>query len=158
MYAASCMLCGICCSLIYEFSMNYIVLNIVSFFYGIFLASSFSFTPTLLMEILPVETFTKAYGLQLMCQGLGHLAGPPLAGLILGTCFLRFTFVVILAYLADVTLTWGITFHVSAVSIFMSGLFIMLIPYTKNKKLVGSGLTENEKEAANDEKDIISSM
>lgn len=154
MYAASCMLCGLCCSLIYEFSMNYILLNIVSFFYGIFLASSFSFTPTLLIEILPVETFTKAYGLQLMCQGLGHLAGPPLAGLLLLSFVWRFIIIIVVAYLADVSLTWRITFHVSAVSIFMSGLFIMLIPYTKNRKLFGTGLTENEKEA--DEKDNFS--
>lgn len=79
-YGVCLILCGICCSAIYFFTMNYIVLHIFGALYGIFLASSFSFAPILLVELLPLDTFTKAYGLQLMCEGIGHLAGPPFAG------------------------------------------------------------------------------
>jgi ABC-type uncharacterized transport system permease subunit len=73
-------LCGACCSAIFLATANYTLLNIFAVLYGVFLASSFSFTPIVLVELLPLETFTKAYGLQLMCQGIGHLGGPPFAG------------------------------------------------------------------------------
>ena len=50
-------------------------------FFGLFVASNFSFTPTILVELVPLDRFTTAYGLTLLCQGVGTLIGPPLAGL-----------------------------------------------------------------------------
>lgn len=56
-----------------------------------------------------------------------------------------------LAYLADVTGSWAAAFHVSAVWIVIAGILILVVPYTKNKKMFGSGLTEKELENANAE-------
>ncbi|EFA08671.2 monocarboxylate transporter 13 [Tribolium castaneum] len=126
-YGVCLILCGACCSALYFYTANYIMVHIFGALYGIFLASSFSFTPILLVELLPLETFTKAYGLQLMCQGIGHLGGPPFAAL-----------------LADITNSWSYAFHLSGVMIVLSGILILVIPYTKNRKIFGSGLVEKE--------------
>lgn len=48
--------------------------------FGLFFASCFSLLPSLLGELVPLEDFTMAYGLILLCMGVGNLAGPPLAG------------------------------------------------------------------------------
>ncbi|KAL1116061.1 hypothetical protein AAG570_005556 [Ranatra chinensis] len=48
--------------------------------FGAFFASCYSFTPPLLVELVPLDRFTTAYGLSLLCQGIGNLLGPPLAG------------------------------------------------------------------------------
>lgn len=48
--------------------------------FGLFFASSFSFTPVILVQLIPLDRFTTAYGLTLLCQGVGNLVGPPLAG------------------------------------------------------------------------------
>ncbi|KAJ3624311.1 hypothetical protein MTP99_017947 [Tenebrio molitor] len=126
-YGVCMILCGACCSAIFLATANYTLLNIFAVLYGVFLASSFSFTPIVLVELLPLETFTKAYGLQLMCQGIGHLGGPPFAAL-----------------LADLTGTWSYSFHLAGVWIVISGLLMLIIPYTKNRKLIGTGPVEKE--------------
>ncbi|RZC35958.1 monocarboxylate transporter 14-like [Asbolus verrucosus] len=126
-YGVCLILCGVCCSAMYIFTWNYILLNICGVLYGVFLASNFSFTPVLLVELLPLDTFTKAYGLQLMCQGLGHLGGPPLAGL-----------------LKDITHSWSYSFHLAGVHIVAAGMLVLLIPYTRNRKLIGSGPLEKD--------------
>lgn len=59
---------------------NYILLCISSACFGLFFASCFSLLPSLLAELVPLEEFTMAYGLVLLCQGIGNLIGPPLAG------------------------------------------------------------------------------
>lgn len=48
--------------------------------FGLFFASTFSFTPIILADLVPIDSFTMAYGLVLLCQGIGNLIGPPLAG------------------------------------------------------------------------------
>lgn len=53
---------------------------ISSALFGLFFASNFSFTPGILVQLVPLERFTTAYGLILMSQGIGHLGGPPLGG------------------------------------------------------------------------------
>lgn len=58
-----------------------VALIITASAFGLFVASNFSFTPTILVEIVPLDRFTTAYGLTLLCQGVGALVGPPLAGL-----------------------------------------------------------------------------
>lgn len=56
------------------------MLEISSALFGVFLSSTFSFTPGILVELVPLERFTIAYGLQLLCMGIGILSGPPFAG------------------------------------------------------------------------------
>lgn len=62
------------------FTSVYILVVITAGFFGLFFASNFSFTPVILVQLVPLERFTTAYGLNLMCQGIGHLSGPPLGG------------------------------------------------------------------------------
>lgn len=44
-------------------------------------ASSFSFTPIILVQLVSLDDFTCAYGLVLLIQGVGNLVGPPISGL-----------------------------------------------------------------------------
>ncbi|CAG9767258.1 unnamed protein product [Ceutorhynchus assimilis] len=108
---------------------NYIMLEICAALFGIFVSSSFSFTPGILVELVPLERFTVSYGLQLLCMGIGLLAGPPFAAL-----------------LYDITGNWKQSFYQAAVWVILSGLFVGLIPYTKNKKMIGKGPVEKEVE------------
>lgn len=62
------------------FSTNYPLLLASCALFGLFFASTFSFTPVILVELVPLDRFTTAYGLILLCQGIGNLLGPPLAG------------------------------------------------------------------------------
>lgn len=59
---------------------NFILFCGLAVVFGITFASSFSFTPTILVEIVDLEDFTCAYGLILLTQGIGNLVGPPIAG------------------------------------------------------------------------------
>lgn len=59
---------------------SYIALCIVATVFGITFASSFSFTPIILVQLVNLDDFTCAYGLVLLVQGVGNLIGPPLAG------------------------------------------------------------------------------
>lgn len=52
--------------------------------FGLTFAANFSFTPTILVELIPLERFTTAYGLILLCQGIGNLLGPPIGGKLWG--------------------------------------------------------------------------
>lgn len=62
---------------------SYWGLACVSAIFGLSLASSYSYTPAILMELMPIDRFTVAYGLILLSQGLGHLIGPPIGGKLL---------------------------------------------------------------------------
>lgn len=61
-----------------EYSFYILALNAVIF--GLMFSSSYSYTPSILVELIALERFTMAYGLVLLSQGLGHLIGPPMAG------------------------------------------------------------------------------
>ncbi|XP_021938481.1 uncharacterized protein LOC110839018 isoform X2 [Zootermopsis nevadensis] len=102
--------------------MNYWLLAVTVALFGAFFASSFSFTPPIVVQLIPLERFTTAYGLVLLCQGIGNLLGPPLGGLIF-----------------DITLSWDLSFYVAGVWIVVAGVLIWLIPVTKNRVLWGSG-------------------
>lgn len=60
------------------YSFYIIALNAVIF--GLMFSSSYSYTPSILVELIALERFTMAYGLVLLSQGVGHLIGPPMAG------------------------------------------------------------------------------
>ncbi|XP_051161541.1 uncharacterized protein LOC127281719 isoform X2 [Leptopilina boulardi] len=121
--------CGIATCLMSFLTYNYYFMIIVSAAFGLFFASNFSFTPVILVELIPLERFTTAYGLSLLCQGIGNLLGPPLAGL-----------------LFDITGTWDLSFLMAGGWIIFSGLLMGFIPYTRNRKIWGSGPVEMEKE------------
>ena len=61
---------------------SYTLLIILCILFGITFASSFSFTPIILVSLVDLDDFTCAYGLVLLVQGIGNLVGPPIAGII----------------------------------------------------------------------------
>jgi MFS family permease len=79
-YAANLLLCGLTILLMPIFVRSYWLLTTTVALFGLFFASSFSFTPPILVQLIPLERFTTAYGLILLCQGIGNLLGPPLGG------------------------------------------------------------------------------
>ncbi|XP_073997928.1 chaski isoform X2 [Rhodnius prolixus] len=93
----------------------------VSVGFGMFVSSNFSFTPTILVQLIDLERFTTAYGLTLLCQGIGNLLGPPIAG-----------------WLFDVTLAWDIAFYFAGGWIIVAGFLVALIPITKPVTLCGA--------------------
>lgn len=79
-YAICLVGCGICCAIMPLFISSLWSLIVIGAAFGLFFASNFSFTPAILVELIPLDRFTTAYGLMLLCQGIGNLLGPPLAG------------------------------------------------------------------------------
>lgn len=61
-------------------SYSFYILAANSLVFGLTFSSSYSYTPSILVELIALERFTVAYGLSLLSQGLGHLIGPPMAG------------------------------------------------------------------------------
>ncbi|KAF4533305.1 hypothetical protein B566_EDAN004426 [Ephemera danica] len=78
--------------------------------FGLSLASNYSFTPLLVLQIVGLERFTPAFGVVLLVQGIGNLVGPPLAG-----------------WVFDVTGTWDLSFYLAGVFLAISGLLALLI-------------------------------
>ncbi|KAJ8972060.1 hypothetical protein NQ317_010929 [Molorchus minor] len=127
-YAVCLILCGITVGTMMFFANNYIALIISSALFGLFFASCFSLTPSLLAQLVSLDDFTMAYGLVLLCDGIGNLTGPPLAGM-----------------LFDLTGSWEQSFYQAAFWIIISGVLVGIIPYTKNRTLCGSGTKRNDK-------------
>ncbi|XP_014478799.1 PREDICTED: monocarboxylate transporter 5-like [Dinoponera quadriceps] len=125
--------CGTATILISIFTYHYTLLVASSAAFGLFFASNFSFTPVILVQLIPLERFTTAYGLTLLCQGIGNLLGPPLAG-----------------WFFDVTNSWDLSFFMAGGWIIVSGILIGLIPYTKNRKIFGNGPVEMERTNGSD--------
>ncbi|XP_045501163.1 monocarboxylate transporter 14-like [Colias croceus] len=121
-YAICLIVCGISVAAYPLFITNYWGLVVISTIFGLSYASSYSYTPAILMELMPIDYFTIAYGFILLSQGVGHLIGPPLGGL-----------------LYDVTGSWELTFYAGGVWLVISGISIGIIPYTKNRRIWGSG-------------------
>ncbi|XP_013146883.1 PREDICTED: monocarboxylate transporter 14-like [Papilio polytes] len=101
------------------YSFYILALNAVIF--GLTFSSSYSYTPSILVELIALERFTMAYGLVLLCQGLGHLIGPPMAGA-----------------LKDRTGYWDAAFYVAGIWVVVSGLLVGVIPYTRNFRICGN--------------------
>lgn len=57
-------------------------LMVFGLIFGITFASSFSFTPIILVRLVDLDDFTCAYGLVLLVQGVGNLVGPPISGIL----------------------------------------------------------------------------
>ncbi|KAJ8957423.1 hypothetical protein NQ318_004903 [Aromia moschata] len=126
-YAICLILCGLSVGAMMFFANNYIALVITSALFGLFFASCFSLTPSLLAQLVSLEDFTMAYGLILLCDGIGNLTGPPLAGM-----------------LFDLTGSWEQSFYQAAFWIVVSGLLVGIIPYTRNVRLCGSRSEKKE--------------
>lgn len=80
LYSVCLALCGACVAAMPPAAANFWLLAAVSCTFGLLFAGAFTFTPSLLVELVSLDQFTSAYGLVLLAQGIGHLIGPPLSG------------------------------------------------------------------------------
>ncbi|XP_013140344.1 PREDICTED: monocarboxylate transporter 14-like [Papilio polytes] len=133
-YAVCLIICGLSVSLYPLFITNYWALAIISAVFGLSFASSYSYTPAILMELMPIDHFTVAYGLILLSQGIGHLVGPPIGGM-----------------LYDLTGSWDMTFYTGGIWLVISGLCVGVIPYTRDVRMCGSAPLFKEAEEARKE-------
>uniref|UniRef100_A0A6P7FY30 Monocarboxylate transporter 9-like n=1 Tax=Diabrotica virgifera virgifera TaxID=50390 RepID=A0A6P7FY30_DIAVI len=140
-YAMCLVLTGVSCAGLMFFTNSFIMIELCAALFGVFVASTYSFTPGIIVELVPLDRFTTAYGLQLMCMGIGLLLGPPYAG-----------------HLYDVTNSWQQAFYQAAIWMVISGLMIGIIPYTKNRKIFGKGPVEKVVEDSEDRLWITTSI
>nr|XP_026499026.1 monocarboxylate transporter 9-like [Vanessa tameamea] len=110
LYAVCLILCGASVAAIPPAASNYWILASISAAFGLLFAASFTFTPSLLVKLVSLDDFTSAYGLVLLAQGIGHLIGPPLSGLIY-----------------DLTLSWELSFYLAGGWIIVAGVLISFI-------------------------------
>ncbi|KPJ04472.1 Monocarboxylate transporter 12 [Papilio xuthus] len=137
-YAVCLIICGLSVSLYPLFITNYWGLAIISAVFGLSFASSYSYTPAILMELMPIDHFTVAYGLILLSQGIGHLVGPPIGGM-----------------LYDLTGSWDLTFYTGGIWLVISGLCVGVIPYTKDLRMCGTApLFKEAEEARKEDADV----
>jgi MFS family permease len=80
-YAANLVLCGVSTLAMPIFIRNFWLLAASVALFGLSFAFSFYSIPLVLAQLIPLEKFTTAYGLILLCQGIGNLLGPLLRGL-----------------------------------------------------------------------------
>ena len=80
-YAFCLAMCGLATAAMPLCITSWPLLVTASALFGVFFASTFSFTPVILVQLVPLDRFTLAYGLILLCQGIGNLIGPPIAGI-----------------------------------------------------------------------------
>lgn len=119
-FAISLTLCGVSVWAIMFSTSNYILIMFSSASFGFFFSSCFSLTPSLLAEIVSMDDFTMGYGLILLCEGSGHLIGPPLAG-----------------YISDVSNSWSQSFYQAGAWIVVAAMCLGIITCTKNRRLLG---------------------
>ncbi|XP_049871892.1 uncharacterized protein LOC126370850 [Pectinophora gossypiella] len=138
-YAACLIICGLSVAAYPLFITSYWSLGVISAIFGLSFASSYSYTPAILMELMPIDHFTVAYGLILLSQGIGHLVGPPIGGL-----------------LYDLTGSWNLTFYMGGIWLVISGLCVGVIAYTKDARMCGSAplLKEAEEAEKNGNKEV----
>lgn len=109
---------------------NYNGLLAMCVIFGFTFASSFSFTPSILVSIVDLDDFTCAYGLVLLVQGIGMIAGPPIAGAIY-----------------EYTNGWDYSFYYAGIFIALSGVCSYMIEFCEKKatKESDSDVSETKK-------------
>ncbi|KAL4704428.1 hypothetical protein ACJJTC_014360 [Scirpophaga incertulas] len=115
LYAVCLVLCGATVAALPFATTNYGILAAVSSAFGLLFAASFTFTPSLLVTLVSLDDFTAAYGLVLLAQGIGHLIGPPLSGMIY-----------------DLTSSWELAFYLAGGWIVVAGILISFIQPVRN--------------------------
>ena len=78
-YNISMVLCGIA-TVIIPFLEDYWLLAAASAIFGLFISANYALTSVILVELVSLEAFSKAYGLLLLIQGIANLIGPPIVG------------------------------------------------------------------------------
>ncbi|XP_037815355.1 uncharacterized protein LOC119606054 [Lucilia sericata] len=115
-YSGCMLICGLSVVLMPLLVSSYNGLLALCIIFGFTFASSFSFTPSILVSIVDLDDFTCAYGLVLLVQGVGMIAGPPIAGAIY-----------------EATLRWDNAFYFAGAFICLSGIAAYLIEFCEKK-------------------------
>ena len=84
----------------------------------LFLAN-YALTSPILVNLVSLEQFSNAYGFLLLVQGVSNLLGPPFAG-----------------FLYDVYKIWHYTFGLGGLFIVLSGLLLLILPCSRQVKLL----------------------
>ncbi|XP_036331021.1 uncharacterized protein LOC118742785 [Rhagoletis pomonella] len=128
-YSACMVVCGMSVLLMPILVSQYSLLLLMCIIFGFTFASSFSFTPSILVSIVDLDDFTCAYGLVLLVQGVGMIAGPPIAGAIY-----------------EMTLRWDNAFYFAGIFMALSGVASYLIEFCeKREKGSDSDVSETKK-------------
>ncbi|KAI9577804.1 monocarboxylate transporter 9 [Glossina fuscipes] len=127
-YSGCMLLCGLSVLLMPILVNHYSGLLALCILFGFTFASSFSFTPSILVSIVDLDDFTCAYGLVLLVQGIGMIAGPPIAGAIY-----------------EYTLRWDNAFYFAGIFIALSGVFSYLIEFCEKRKENDSDVSDLKK-------------
>ncbi|XP_058066249.1 uncharacterized protein LOC131215870 [Anopheles bellator] len=109
---------------------SYWAMSVLCVVFGITFASTFSFTPIIMVQLVSLDDFTVAYGLILLVQGIGSLVGPPIAG-----------------FLYDVTHRWDDSFYAAGFFIFLSGVCAWVIGPIERANMEDEEDTEKGSEA-----------
>ncbi|XP_050298256.1 monocarboxylate transporter 14-like [Anthonomus grandis grandis] len=128
LFAICTIICGTSCVAMMFFTNNYALLLLFCGIFGVTFASVVVLTPPILADLVPLENFTMAYGLFLLCQGIGNLAGPPIAGL----CY-------------DLTQSYQQSFYLAGFFVILSGFLVGIIPYVENRTFFGNAPVINGK-------------
>ena len=79
-YAFFIALCGVAFAAI-PITSNFALVSSFTAIYGFFLSANFSLVSVILVEFITLDSFTQAYGMLLLLQGVASLIGPPIAGM-----------------------------------------------------------------------------
>ena len=78
-YNVSMVLCGLA-TIVIPFLSDYWTLAAASAVFSLFISANYALTSVILVELVSLEAFSKAYGLLLLIQGIANLIGPPIVG------------------------------------------------------------------------------
>ena len=78
-YNVSMVFCGLSI-IVMPFLSNYWFLAAAAATFGLFISANYALTSVILVELISLEMFSKAYGVLLLIQGVANLIGPPLVG------------------------------------------------------------------------------
>ncbi|KAF2350732.1 Major facilitator superfamily [Trinorchestia longiramus] len=130
-YNMSMVMCGVAI-IAMSVMTNFIALVVLAAVFGFFISANYALTSVILVDLISLDCFTKAYGFLLLTQGLANLFGPPFVGL-----------------MRDYTDDYVLPFVVSGVFIILSGLMLFLIPLFKSsavrKKSYTPGTAQSDK-------------
>ncbi|XP_050702278.1 uncharacterized protein LOC126988265 [Eriocheir sinensis] len=112
-YNISMVVCGLSV-LVMPFITNYWLIAVAAAVFGVFISANYALTSVIVVELVSLEAFSKAYGLLLLIQGVANLIGPPLVG-----------------FIADTTGDYVMPFVVSGLFIVFCGLILNFIPLIK---------------------------
>ncbi|KAK5985334.1 MonoCarboxylate Transporter family [Trichostrongylus colubriformis] len=116
MYNISLSICGLLTAFCFLFT-SFLSLSLYAALHGFFLSAYICLASVILVDLLGLDKLTNAFGLLLLWQGVGTVAGPPIAG-----------------YLADISGSYNWSFVFSGINLLVSGLMMFYIPYIQKKE------------------------